>query len=197
MFTNVGLTLLATALQTPGANAGISYVSLGVGCGVLSSALTNGSMYTSLSLTSPLTRPLANGQSLTIMNSLSATQIVTSLGALLGASSIPVSSFTASTTFAVGSGVVTTPATTDVGLFQELVRSAAFGGTAGGSPGESLNGAYFDPTTSTNLYLEVGYFGSSTATSILGTGILIARDVQFWNHTVGADSALFNLDSIL
>lgn len=49
----------------------------------------------------------------------------------------------------------------------------------------------------TALYLSVGYFGGSTATATPGTGTLIAEDIQYWSHTLNADSASFQLDSTL
>jgi hypothetical protein len=198
-YTNVGLTLFATAIQTNGAQVAITYVALGTGCGTLASGLTSGLSYTTLTLAAGLPSGLASGQSLTLINTNNVdTQVVTtSASVLAGATSIPVTSFTASATFAVGSGVTTTPAATDTALYNETVRLAATPGNAGAQPGESLNSGYFDSTTATATYVEVGYFGGSTATATLGTGTLMARDVQFWAHTLGSDSASPQLDSKL
>lgn len=197
MLTNAGLSLLATALQTPGADAGISYVSVGLGAGTLASALVNGTNYTSLSLAAPLVSGIAVGQSLTIIDSFGDTQILSATGNLAGSSTVGVASFLANANYAIGSGVVNTPAQTDSTLQNEQVRLAAIPGVAGATPGESLNAGYFDPTQPSATYLEVGYYGGSTATSAIGTGIMIARDVQFWAHTQNLDSASFQLDSIL
>jgi hypothetical protein len=197
VFTNVGLSLMATALQTPGANAGISYVAIGLGAGTLSTALTSGNPYTSLALAAPLVGTIAVGQSLTLFDSLGDTQAVISTGANPGATSIGVNSFIAGANFGVGTGVVNTPSVSDTRLQNEVARVGTTGGAPGSIPGESLNFAYFDPGALTNIYIEVGYYGGNTASLTLGSGILIARDVQYWNHTQNVDSAGFQLDSIL
>lgn len=199
VFTNGGLNLLATALQTPSVNAAVTYVEVGTGIGTLATALTSGTAYTTITVGTGIPAALANGQSLTLTDSLGDTQIITCTGNSPGDVLINVSSFTANTNYAIGSGVVTTPAATDTQLYAQSTahRIAATPGVAGAAAGESLNTGYFDPTTATGVYLEVGYWGGSTATSSAGTGTLIARDVQFWNHTNGADSASFQLDSTL
>lgn len=198
-YTNAGLTLLADAWQTNGAQTAITYVAIGLGCGALASQLNSGTAYTALPLASGLTAALSVGQSLTLIDAGgdTATLTVASPGAAMSATSIPINSFTPSVNFAAGSGVTTTPAATDLGLFNETYRIAALAGVAGANPGESLNSAYFDPSTPAATYVEVGYFGGSTATSGTGTGTLIARDVQFWAHTAGADSASFQVDTKL
>ena len=198
-YTNAGLTLLADAWQTNGAQTAITYVALGLGCGTLASPLTSGTPYTAVPLASGLVAALSVGQSLTLIDSGgdTATLTVASPGASIGATSVPINSFTPSVNFAAGSGVTTTPAATDLSLFNEVYRLAALSGVAGATPGESLNAAYFDPSTPAATYVEVGYFGGSTASSSAGTGTLIARDVQFWAHTLGADSASFQIDTKL
>lgn len=198
-YTNAGITLLALAWQANGAQTAVTYVAIGLGCGTLATGLTSGTPYTALALAVGLTSSLSIGQSLTLVDSGgdSTTLTVASPGASGGATSIPINSFTPSVNFAVGSGVSTTPAATDTSLFDETYRLAAITGSAGASAGESLNPAYFDPSTASATYLEVGYFGGSTASSTLETGTLIARDVQFWSHTAGADSASFQLDTKL
>lgn len=196
-YTNVGLTLLATALQTSGANVAITYVALGTGCGTLASALTGGQAYTVLLLAAGLPAPLANGQSLTIVDATGDTQIVTCTGNNAGDIAIAVQSFTASANFAVGSGVTTTPGATDNALFNEQTRVEANTGTAGANPGESLNSGYVDPSAPSGTYVEVGYYGGSTATGAAGSGILMARDIQYWAHTYNVDSAQFQLDSTI
>jgi hypothetical protein len=197
--TIVGQNLLATALQTPGANVAITYISIGAGLGTLSSALTSGQSYTSLALNAGIPIALVAGQSITLIDANADSQTVTVAtgGAAQGATSIPVSSFTANATYAAGSGVVTTPSANDQALNNELVRLAAPAGVAGAATGESLNSAYFSPATPSGTYIEVGYWGGSTATASLGTGILIARDIQYWNHTLNQDSYSFQLDSTL
>ncbi len=200
VLTNTGADLWSTAMQTNGAQTAVTYVSVGTGVGTLGAALTNGSNYTALTLAgSGASIALSAGQQLTLIDGLGDTQVVTvaSPGASIGATSIPVTSFTANANFAIGAGVATTPTANDTALNSGEVRIAATPGSAGAAAGESLNTAYFDPTTATGLYLEVGYWGGSTATATPGTGTLIARDVQWWNHTQGADSALPELDITL
>lgn len=198
VFTNVGLDQLATALQSSGAQTNITYVAVGLGAGTLSSALTNGSTYTSLSLNLPLVNSIASGQSLTLVDSSGDLQNITATGTNSpGSSTITVNSFIAAANFGIGSGVVNTPAATDTMLQNETYRVVAITGSAGSNPGESLNPAYFDPTTPSGVYIEVGYFAGSTATSGLGTGILMCRDIQFWNHTLNADSSLYQMDSTI
>lgn len=197
-YTNAGLTLLATAWQSNGADVGITYVGIGLGCGTLASALTSGTPATSLALAAALTANLAIGQALTLINSAGNTLAVTvaSPGASAGATSIPINSVTPTNTYSIGSGVTTTPAATDTTLFNETYRIAAIPGSPGANPGESLNNTYFDPSAPSATYVEVGYFGG-TASGTPGTGTLLARDVQFWQHTLNADSASFQLDTKL
>jgi hypothetical protein len=197
VFTSAGRDLLATALQTAGANVAISYIAIGLGAGTLSSSLTSGNTYTSLPLTVPLTVGVASGQSLTLIDSSGDLQNVTATGNSIGDAAIGVVSFIASATFGIGSGVVDTPLASDIALQDETYRLGAIPGTSGANVGESLNPGYFDPTTPTNVYLEVGFFGGSTASITLGTGTLIGRDVVFWSHTYNGDSNNFQGDSIV
>lgn len=199
VITNGGLNLIASALQTSGANVAVTYVSVGLGAGTLSAALTSSTAYTSLSLQAPLVYSISPGQSLTLIDALGDTQAVTTTGTnSAGSSTINVVSFVASANFAIGSGVVNTPAATDTQLQNEASpRVAATPGSAGALAGESLNSAFFNPAIPANTYLEVGYWGGSTATSSLGTGTLMARGIQFWAHTLGADSATYQLDTII
>ena len=202
VITNTGLTLMATALQTPGVNVAISYVDIVPAVGTLSSGLTAGVATTTLFLDVALPVGLAGGQGLTITDGTNVdTCVVAGGGAALGATSIPVNTFAPGSTYAAHTtGIGLTPAISDVGLYNGAaagVRIAATAGVAGSNPGESLNAGYFDGTQATNIYMNVGYFGGSTATSTPGTGTLIASDVQYWNHTLNADSAAFQLDSTL
>jgi len=50
-------------------------------------------------------------------------------------------------------------------------------------------------TQATGIYLMVGYFGGASATSSTGTGTLMGEDIKFWNHTVNADSFMYQGDS--
>src|SRR5215469_2137376 len=168
--TNNGLTFYATLLQSS-----VTYVAVGLGAGTLSSALTSGSPYTSLGLAVALVNPIGAGQSLTLLDSTGDTQVVTvaNPGALAGATSIPVVSFNASANFPIGTGVVNTPAQTDSSLQNETFRLLANPGTIGSNAGEFLCSGYFDPTTPAAQYMEVGWFGGTTASATLGTGVLI------------------------
>lgn len=197
--TNNGLILLASAEQTNGAQTAVTYVSVGLGCGTLAAALSSGTPATSLTLAVALTASLAVGQALTLINSAGNTMsaIVASPGASVGATSIPINSVTPTNTYGIGSGVTTTPAASDTAMFDETFRVAAIPGNPGARPGESLNSAYFDPSAPSATYVEVGYWGGSTASATLGTGTLLARDVQLWQHTMNTDSASFQLDTKL
>lgn len=196
LFTNAGLTLLATALQTNGAQVAITYVAISTGCGTLASGLTNGTVYTSLPLDAALPANVAASASLVITDGTNTQTVTCNGGATAGAMSIPVNSFTASATFAAHTtGVVPTSLATDLTLYNETQRVAVSASAAGATPGESLNSGYFDGTQPTAVYMSVGYFGGSTATSTLGSGTLIAKDLQYWNHTLNNDSASFQLDS--
>ncbi len=199
VLTNAGLTLLSTAIQTNGASVAITYVSVGTGAATLTAALSNGTNYTSIATTA-LAVNLSAGQLLTIFDGLGNVQSVTvaSPGASIGANSVPVNSFTAAVNLAIGAGVVTTPALTDIAMNAESYRLATTPGVAGANPGESLSPGYFDPSVApTALYLEVGYWAGSTAGAGLGTGTLFARDFLFWNHTQNVDSANCQADITL
>lgn len=197
VFTDNGLTLIATALETNGAQVATTWVAVGTGCGTLQTALSNGTNYTALQLDLGIPANLASGQSLTITDGTNSQTVTTSGTVTAGATNIPVTSFTASSNFAAHTtGVAPTPASTDLTLYNEIVRVAALPGVAGASPGESLVSAYFDGTQATNLYMQVGYFGG-TASSTLGSGTLIIEDVQYWNHTLNSDSATFQADSTI
>lgn len=193
--TNAGQTLLAGSLiGTPG-QPQITYVAIGTGCGTLTNGLVNGNVYTTLQV-SALPANIAAGQSLTIYDG-THNQVLTEAGggATAGATSITVSSFTANATYAIGTGVVTTPAATDTSLFNETFRNATTSSAVGGSAGEVLLSLYIAPTDgATATYLEVGYFAGS-ATASLGSGTLVARALYFFSHVLGVDSAMAQLDT--
>ena len=161
VFTNGGLSLLATALQANGTSSAISYVSVGLGAGTLATALVNGSPYTSLSLQVALAVNIGAGQSLTLFDGVGDTQVITASGAgnIIGATSITVTCFNANANYAIGSGVVNTPAATDIQLQNEVVRLPAIPGFPGANPGESLNGSYFMPAIATSVLSGGGLLG--------------------------------------
>src|SRR6185312_12085570 len=139
LWTNAGLTLVATAVQSNSAsNTAISYVSISPGCGTLSAAITASNVYTALALDAPLVVALSSGQTLTVTDGSNSETVVTT-------------------------GICPTPLATDLTLYNETVRVAANAGAAGASAGESLNAAYFDGTQATAVYMLVGYWGGSSA----------------------------------
>ena len=199
LWTNVGRNLIASAVQSAGVNCAITYVAISPGCGTLAGAITTGTVYTSLTLDANVPVSLASGQSLTITDGINSETVTTS-GAVTGGTTaiIPINSWTAAHSYAAHtSGVAPTPGVTDLALYNESARVAANVGTAGAAAGESLNSGYFDGTQATAIYLLVGYFGGSTATSTLGTGTLMGEDIQYWNHAVNADSNMYQADDIL
>jgi hypothetical protein len=199
VFTNAGLALIATAVQSDFQQAAIDWVGVGAGCGTLATGLTSGVAATALALNAGLPANVATGTGLTITDGTNVqTCTVAAPGASAGATSIPVTSFTPSHTFAINTtGVAPTPLATDTVLYNEVVRIAAAAGVAGANPGESLSSGYFDGTQPSNVYMTVGYFGGSAATSTPGTGTLMIADVQYWNHVLNSDSATFQADSTI
>lgn len=193
MSTNIpfnGLIALAAQVQTL-----ITYVAVGTGTGLLSTALTSGTYYTTLALQAGAPSSIPSGTSLTIVQSGSSQTVTTSALVNSGDMSISVNSFQATSNYGVGSGVVTTPANTDTTLQNEVYRVAAPAGVAGATPGETLNSAYMDPTTPAGTYIEAGFFGGPTATGSANTGALIARGTGWWVHVLNSDSASLQLDS--
>jgi hypothetical protein len=199
-WTTQGLNLIASAVQNPGVNCAMAYVALSTGCGTLASpGITAGTPITSIPLNAGLPAALAAGQPLTITDGAnSETAQVASGGAALGATSIPITSWTPAQSYAANvTGIAPTPQASDTTLYAEAVRVAANPGTAGSNAGESLNTAYFDGTQPTAIYLLVGYFGGSSATGTIGSGLLMAADVQYWNHVANQDSNMYSADSTI
>lgn len=196
---DAGRSLVATALQTPGVSAGVSFVGIGTGCGTLALPVTSGSGLSSLPLDAGLPANLSGGQQLTVTDGTnSETVTVAAGGALASATSIPINTWIPANNYAAHTtAVAPIPQTSDLALYNEVARVAANPGVPGASAGESLNSGYFDGTQPSGVYMLVGYFGGSTATSSTATGTLIVADIQYWNHTLNADSASFLLDSTL
>lgn len=201
VFVNTGRTLWATALQTDGVTAAVDYVDFAPGCGTLSSGLTVSTPYSSLPLDGTLGATLAGGATLIITDGVNTdTATVAGGGASAGASSIPLTGYTAGHTFAAhNTTVALAQAVTDLALYASTgaVRVAANPGAAGAGAGESLLSGYFDGTQPAAVYIQVGYFGGSTATSTPGTGTLIAEDLQYWNLSAGVVSATPQVDVTL
>lgn len=197
VITNAGMTLLAGALINSGANAAVTFVAIGAGTGLLASGITAGVAITALPV-QPLAANVAGGQHLTIIfDTFTDTVTAASGGAVAGATSIPILTWTPTYAFPSGSGLVNTPAVTDGALQNELARVEISAGTVGANPGETLISGYFDPTTASGTYLEVGYFGGASASLTAGSGILVARDIMWWQHTVNVDSFTNQLDSVV
>jgi hypothetical protein len=199
LWTNNGLTLIATAVQTPGANVAPQYVGISPGCGTLSGAITASTPVTSLPLDATLPVTLGSGQGLTVTDGVnSETVTVAAGGASAGAGSITINSWTPVHNYAAHTtGVCPTPLTSDTALYNETQRLGVTAASAGGSPGESLIIGYFDGTQPTAVYLLVGWFGGATATATVGTGTLMAEDIVVWNHTVNADTFMYQGDGII
>lgn len=196
IWTTVGIDLVATALQSAGADAAIKYVALSTGCGTLGAPLIVGTVYTSLPLTGTLPANLASGQSLIITDGNNSQTVVTNGAVSAGVTSIPVIAFAASASFAASvAGVAPIPQASDIALYNESVRVAILANGAGAAAGETLASGYCDGTQPTNIYTMVGYFGGANATSSVGTGTLLIADNKYWNHTVNTDSNMYQADA--
>jgi hypothetical protein len=195
--TNAGLNQLAGALLgTQGASAApqITWVALGTGAGLLGTALVSGTNYTTLNLQSGCNTAIANGTSLTIVNGSNSQVVTLSAAVAAGDTTLNVTSFNANFSYPVNSGVVNTPAATDIALQNEVFRKALSSGVPGGSAGESLLVLYIAPTDSPGVtFLEIGWWaGNASATP--ASGVLVARAIYWYPHT-GSDSASAQLDT--
>ena len=198
IWTTNGLDLVATAVQTAGVDAAIKYVGLSTGCGTLGTPLSIGASYTSLTLTGTLPANVSSGQTLVIIDGVNSQQVVTNGAASAGANTIAVVGFTASFNFAASvTGIAPAPQSTDTALYNETVRARILANDAGALAGETLASGYCDGTQPTNIYVSVGYFGGSSATSSAGTGTLMIADNQFWNHTINTDSNMYQADATI
>lgn len=197
IWTTVGRNLVAGAVQSASNTAAMTYIALSPGCGVLASALNLGNSYTSLTLTANVPVSLAAGQTLVLTDGTNTQTVVTS-GSVTGGTTtaIPVVAFVASANLAINvTGVAPQPRTNDVSLYNETLRAAAYAGGAGAAPGETLTQGYFDGTQASGVYMMVGYFGGSTASSTLASGTLMVEDIQYWNHTINIDTMSYVADS--
>jgi hypothetical protein len=198
IWTTVGLNLVASAVQSAGANAAIAYVGLSTGCGTLASALTVGTVYTTLLLDAALPANLGGSQTLMLTDGVNTQTVTTNGPATAGATSIAVVSFAASASFAAHTtGVAPQPLASDSALYGESVRAAILANGAGSAAGETLASGYMDGTQPTGVYMLVGYFGGASATASVGTGTLLIADAQYWNHTLNADSNMYQVDAII
>lgn len=191
--TNNGLNLYRDVMTGAQSNGQVYYLALGNGGATLNAALTNGNVYTSLTTTA-LPAALTSGQSITLVSVTgAASQVVTlSANASLGATSISVTSFTANFSYAVGDGLVNTPALTDTQLQGEFFRKAVTSVANGGSAGEALITVYLAPSDANNQIFEIGWFAGASATASANTGVLLARGIYVHTHT-GLESIQFTL----
>lgn len=199
-WTNNGLTLVATAIQTVGANVAMQWVGISPGCGSLSGAIASGTPITAIPINSPgLPAALPGSQSLTVTDGTnSETVTVAAAGAAQGATSIPIASWTPVHSYAANvAGVAPTPAASDTTLYGESQRVAVSGASAGSNPGESLISGYFDGTQATAVYMSVGYFGGATATSTPGTGTLMTENLEYWDHVQYQETYMYQDDNTI
>ena len=96
----------------------------------------------------------------------------------------------------VGTGN-TAPSASDTHLVAPSFRKAVTSYTNGASAGEILINAYFGPGDDVGDNIaEVAFWGGSTATSALGTGIMLARGL--YTHTkLNSESIQFQLDLVV
>lgn len=187
-FTNLivdsGLNLLRDGLLGAVSDTQIHYVAVGTGCGVLATGLTNGqTAITSLLVAAGIPHALVSGQSLTLMNGASSQVVTTSSVVAQGATSIPVTSFTASATFAATTTSVTpTPAAGDTTLHNETFRKGFTLASPSGT-GQALTTVYLAPQDANIVIAEIGWFAGVNAISALNSGTLIARTLYNHQHT--------------
>jgi len=200
-WTTVGLNLVATAAQSSSANAAITYVGISKGCGTLASALSISVTYTSLALDAPLPANLSAGQILVITDGSNIQTVICNGVQTAGASALNVVSFLATANYAAHTtGVAPRPLAGDIALYNESVRVPVLAAGAGSSAGESLISGYADGTQASGIYMMTGYFGGASATSSTGTGTLMiedASDETYWNHTINADTKMYQADATI
>ena len=179
-----GLNLLRDGLIGAATDTQIHYVALGAGCGVLATGLTNGqTSITALAMAVGIPFALGNGQSLTLMNGASSQVVTTSSTVSAGATSIPVTSFTANANYSVSTTRVTpTPAATDTTLHHETFRKAVTVQSAG-SAGVGTTTLYVAPQDDNAVIAEIGWFAGASATGATGSGAMVARVLYNHNHT--------------
>lgn len=157
-----------------------TYIALGSGTGTLASALASGTTYTALSLNGGIPANLTAGQSLTLVNGISSQVVTLGSNATAGATSLTVTSFTATFNFPINTtSVVTTPASTDTTLQNEQTRASSnFVSVAGAAHGETITSVTYQPTQANGFVIaEVAWFTGTTASSSANTGTLLGRAV--------------------
>lgn len=174
--TNAGLNLIA-ASQNGTSDDTVWGIALGSGIGVLSTALTNGSPYTSLAFAAGITAAVANGASLTLttIDGLHTQVVTASAAAIVGATSVSVTSFNANFAYPIGAGLVSTPVATQTSLDTEFARGALTTAVAGGSNGEALWTLYYPPPAVNQQIFEVAIFAGPTASATANSGTMTGR----------------------
>jgi hypothetical protein len=184
LIVNSGLNLLRDGLIGAATDTQIHYVAIGTGCGVLATGLTNGQTgITALAMSAGIPFALGSGASLTLMNGASSQVITTSSSVSAGATSIPVTSFTANANYpATTSSVTPTPATSDTTLHNETFRKAVTVQSAGGA-GVATTTLFLSPQDAVSVIAELGWFAGVSATSTPGSGAMVARVLYNHQHT--------------
>lgn len=189
LIVNSGLNLLRDGLIGAATDTQIHFVALGTGCGVLATGLTNGQTgITSLAMSAGIPNALGSGQSLTMMNGASSQVVTTSSTVSAGATSIPVTSFTANANYSASTTSVTpTPAAGDTTLHNETFRKAVTIQSAPGA-GQALTTLYLAPQDANSVIAELGWFAGASASGVAGSGALVAH--VLYNHQHGATESL-------
>lgn len=197
LIVNGGLNLLRDGLLGAVTDTQIHYVAVGTGCGTLATGFTNGQTgITALAMNAGIPQPLANGLSLTLMNGASSQVVTTSASVAVGATSIPVTSFTANAAYASGAtSVAPTPAATDIELHNETFRKAVTIQSAPGN-GQALTTLYLAPLDANSVLAELGWFAGVTAGPSANSGVLIARTLYNHNHTTLESIRLARTDTL-
>lgn len=175
-----GKNLLRDILRGAVADGQIHYVALGTAPTTLTNGLTSGNNYTSLAV-GALPFAIPSGTSLTLVNGATTQVITTSANAASNATSITVTSFTASATFPVGTAVMQTPAVGQTTLDNEQFRKAITS-TSAPATGAAKNTVYIAPPeaiSSSFVIQEIGWFAGSTTTSAANSGTMIARVLYY------------------
>lgn len=95
---------------------------------------------------------------------------------------------------AIGSGTMS-PTTADAALQNETMRKAITSFTNGTNPGELLVNVYIAPGEAVGFDIEeVGLFGSTSATSMANSGVLIARGLYSHPNKTNLESIQFQID---
>jgi hypothetical protein len=175
--TNAGLNLQRDAQNGAASSVLVGYIAIGSGIGILSTALVNGNPYTSLSFAAGITAPVANSESLTLstIDGLHTQVVTASAPAIVGATSISVTSFNANFAYPTGAGIMSTPVATQTTLDTEFSRAPLTSAVAGASAGEALWTLYIPPPTVGYQIFEVGIFAGSGASGTLNSGVMIGR----------------------